>query len=98
MAICGIKVRMGDSNTAMNGAKFQCCELPSLANTNASPSVVLPGNSGLVEDTATTDISISDTNSVINGKIKKFKYSILDKTLCNYMHMHMHIMQNIISM
>ena len=62
---------MGDSTTAMNGAKFQCCELPSLANTNASPSVVLPVTSRLVEDTATTDISISDANSVINGKAKK---------------------------
>ena len=75
--MCGIKVRMGDSNTAMNGAKFQCCELPSLANTNASPSVVLPVNSRLVEDTATTDISIPDANSVINGKAKTFQISHL---------------------
>lgn len=29
MAICGIKVRMGDSKTALNGAKFKCCDLPS---------------------------------------------------------------------
>ena len=75
MAICSIKVRMGDSTTAMNGAKFQCCELSSLANTNSSSSVVLPVNSRLVEDKNTTDISISDTNSVINGKAKKFQIS-----------------------
>ena len=28
MAICGLKVRMAPASTAMNGAKFQCCELP----------------------------------------------------------------------
>ena len=75
MEICGIKVRMGDSTTAMNGAKFQCCEMSSLANTSASPSVVLPVNSRLVEDTATTDISISDANSVMNGAAKTFQIS-----------------------
>ena len=32
MAICGIKVRMADSDTALNGAMFQCCDLPN--NTN----------------------------------------------------------------
>ena len=31
-AICGIKVRMADSSTALNGAKFQCCELPIKGN------------------------------------------------------------------
>ena len=75
MAICGIKVRMGDSTTAMNGAKFQCCELPSLANTNVSPSVVIPVNSRLGEATATTDISIAEANAVINGKAKTFQIS-----------------------
>ena len=25
MAICGLKVRMGDTKTALNGAKFKCC-------------------------------------------------------------------------
>ena len=75
MAICGIKVRMGDSTTAMNGAKVQCCELPSPANRNSPLSVVLPISSRLVEDTATTDISISDANSVINGKAKTIQIS-----------------------
>ena len=32
MAICGMKVRMADSDTALNGAMFQCCDLPN--NTN----------------------------------------------------------------
>ena len=34
MAICGVKVRMADSDTALNGAMFQCCDLP---NKNAYP-------------------------------------------------------------
>ena len=28
MAICGIKIRMADSDTALNGAMFKCCDLP----------------------------------------------------------------------
>ena len=28
MAICGVRVRMADSHTALNGAKFHCCPLP----------------------------------------------------------------------
>ena len=28
MAICGIRVRMADSHTALNGARFHCCNLP----------------------------------------------------------------------
>ena len=43
MAICGIKVRMAGSSTAMNGAKFQCCELPIHVST-VSPSTASPLN------------------------------------------------------
>ena len=28
MAICVIKIRMADSDTALNGAMFKCCDLP----------------------------------------------------------------------
>ena len=28
MAICGVKVRMDGYKTALNGAMFQCCDLP----------------------------------------------------------------------
>ena len=30
MAICGVKVRMDGAKTALNGAMFQCCNLPEL--------------------------------------------------------------------
>ena len=35
MAICGMKVRMGDTKTALNGAKFECCDFPD--HDNSSP-------------------------------------------------------------
>ena len=28
MAICGVRIRMADSDTALNGAMFKCCDLP----------------------------------------------------------------------
>ena len=28
MAICGVRVRMADSHTALNGVRFHCCNLP----------------------------------------------------------------------
>ena len=32
MAICGMKVRMGDTKTALNGAKFKCCDFSGHGN------------------------------------------------------------------
>ena len=34
MAICGMKVRMGDTKTALNGAKFKCCDLSGHGNSS----------------------------------------------------------------
>ena len=37
MAICGLQVRMASATTAMNGAKFRCCELPVPPTTISQP-------------------------------------------------------------
>ena len=37
MAICGLQVRMASATTAMNGAKFRCCELPVPPTTTPQP-------------------------------------------------------------
>ena len=34
MAICGMKVRMGDTKTALNGAKFKCCDFTGHGNSS----------------------------------------------------------------
>ena len=40
MAICGIKVRMADESTALNGARFQCCLLPEYYSSNSTNKIL----------------------------------------------------------
>ena len=67
MAICGIKVRMGDSSTALNGAKFQCCDLP---NSDAYPFNLPSASTTNVPTTesSTSIVSINNVRSKLSGK------------------------------
>ena len=69
MAICGIKVRMGDSSTAMNGAKFQCCSLLTYDFTTSLP----PGSSesylSTLKPRYTAYATLVDTRSKTKGDI-----------------------------
>ena len=75
MAICGVKVRMADSDTALNGAMFQCCDLP---KENAYPFNLptLPPSKGLsvpVQYSLGTRIAKSDIfTSDISGTKGKY--------------------------
>ena len=67
MAICGIKVRMGDSSTALNGAKFQCCDLPS---SDAYPFNLPSASTTNVPTTKSSKLrpSIDNVRSKLSGK------------------------------
>ena len=73
MAICGIKVRMAAASTAMNGAKFQCCELPI-----SSTTVPLPTQSPVAHSTALTPVPTTESTMPqnltqgITGEIESF--------------------------
>ena len=75
MAICGIKVRMGDYKTAMNGAKFQCCELPSYDVSTYLPPVSSKSYLTTLEPTSTAYATLIDTRSKITGNINLFLVS-----------------------
>ena len=61
MAICGLQVRMASATTAMNGAKFKCCELPEVSTTITQPAT--ESTESLVEmSTPTTNEGLSETS------------------------------------
>lgn len=76
MAICGIKVRMGDDTTAMNGAKFQCCELLTHDASQTSQTSLPPFSSdsylSTFEPTSTAYATLVDTIPGTKGDINLF--------------------------
>ena len=64
MAICGVKVRMADSSTAMNGAQFRCCELP--ISSSSTTSDVLHSSTVLPASTEST--LLTNSESTVKGK------------------------------
>ena len=72
MAICGIKVRMGDYKTAMNGAKFQCCELLKYDVTTSLPPFSSESYLSTLESTSTAYSTFFDTRSQTKGEINLF--------------------------
>ena len=74
MAICGIKVRMAGSSTAMNGAKFQCCELPiSLNTTSPNTTHHLNDTISLTQLPTEPTLPVNSTSQGIRCKTKKGK-------------------------
>ena len=63
MAICGIKVRMSGSSTALNGAKFQCCDLPT--------SDAYPFNLPNISTTIVPTTKSSQSSDFINNRRSK---------------------------
>ena len=66
MAICGIKVRMAGFDTAMNGARFQCCELP-IPSTTILPNTTHPSNATSSLTSLSTEPTLT-LNSTSSGK------------------------------
>ena len=70
MAICGLQVRMASSSTAMNGAKFKCCDLP-ISSITAQPTTKSVINSTRSTNFTTTETSIPDSSlSDIKGTLQ----------------------------
>ena len=61
MAVCGVKVRMAPASTAMNGAKFQCCELPVPPTSTLPPTTESSRVSNNLSTFAPTETAVPDS-------------------------------------
>ena len=63
MAVCGLKVRMGDDKTALNGAMFRCCKLPDLPFNLPNPAKT---ESTVAPEESTMSHRIRNSNTIYN--------------------------------